>query len=156
MLTEKDMQVLQFVGVADVSVGSHDNRAGHGAFRHAGDQKIIGADEDRSFHFAELHTRQAQRAAAERIVSWNVFHRRPSAHGRRGTPRARFSSPGTFGRGARLPNTFSFQSRLEAGAIMTDVQRGCARGGMADTPDLGSGPERGGGSSPLARTIPPV
>src|SRR5881394_800296 len=28
-----------------------------------------------------------------------------------------------------------------------------ARGGMADTPDLGSGPERGGGSSPLARTI---
>src|SRR5438552_16620798 len=30
----------------------------------------------------------------------------------------------------------------------------CARGGMADAPDLGSGPERGGGSSPLARTIP--
>lgn len=29
----------------------------------------------------------------------------------------------------------------------------CARGGMADAPDLGSGPERGGGSSPLARTI---
>ncbi len=24
---------------------------------------------------------------------------------------------------------------------------------MADTPDLGSGPERGGGSSPLSRTI---
>ena len=28
----------------------------------------------------------------------------------------------------------------------------CARGGMADTPDLGSGPARVGGSSPLART----
>ena len=28
-----------------------------------------------------------------------------------------------------------------------------ARGGMADAPDLGSGPERVGGSSPLARTI---
>ena len=30
---------------------------------------------------------------------------------------------------------------------------GCARGGMADTPDLGSGSVRIGGSSPLARTI---
>ena len=30
---------------------------------------------------------------------------------------------------------------------------GCARGGMADTPDLGSGSARIGGSSPLARTI---
>ena len=29
----------------------------------------------------------------------------------------------------------------------------CASGGMADTPDLGSGPVRGGGSSPLSRTI---
>ena len=28
----------------------------------------------------------------------------------------------------------------------------CARGGMADAPDLGSGSERIGGSSPLART----
>ena len=28
----------------------------------------------------------------------------------------------------------------------------CARGGMADTPDLGSGSARIGGSSPLART----
>ena len=33
------------------------------------------------------------------------------------------------------------------------VNKGCARGGMADTPDLGSGSERIGGSSPLARTI---
>ena len=30
---------------------------------------------------------------------------------------------------------------------------GCARGGMADTPDLGSGSARSGGSSPLARTM---
>lgn len=29
----------------------------------------------------------------------------------------------------------------------------CASGEMADTPDLGSGPARGGGSSPLSRTI---
>ena len=29
---------------------------------------------------------------------------------------------------------------------------GCASGEMADTPDLGSGPARGGGSSPLSRT----
>ena len=29
---------------------------------------------------------------------------------------------------------------------------GGASGGMADTPDLGSGPARGGGSSPLSRT----
>src|SRR5262245_25524848 len=33
---------------------------------------------------------------------------------------------------------------------------GCARGGMADAPDLGSGSERSGGSSPLARTTPPL
>ena len=33
------------------------------------------------------------------------------------------------------------------------VNLGCARGGMADTPDLGSGSARIGGSSPLARTI---
>src|SRR5580693_5925616 len=32
---------------------------------------------------------------------------------------------------------------------------GCASGEMADTPDLGSGPARGGGSSPLSRTISP-
>jgi hypothetical protein len=30
---------------------------------------------------------------------------------------------------------------------------GCASGEMADAPDLGSGPVRGGGSSPLSRTI---
>ena len=29
----------------------------------------------------------------------------------------------------------------------------CASGEMADAPDLGSGPVRGGGSSPLSRTI---
>src|SRR5258706_4049346 len=29
----------------------------------------------------------------------------------------------------------------------------CASGEMADTPDLGSGPVRGGGSSPLSRTL---
>jgi hypothetical protein len=32
------------------------------------------------------------------------------------------------------------------------ANQGCARGGMADTPDLGSGSARSGGSSPLART----
>ena len=30
----------------------------------------------------------------------------------------------------------------------------CASGEMADAPDLGSGPVRGGGSSPLSRTNP--
>src|SRR6476620_1037809 len=33
------------------------------------------------------------------------------------------------------------------------LDAGCASGEMADTPDLGSGPARGGGSSPLSRTM---
>ncbi len=41
--------------------------------------------------------------------------------------------------------------RLARGAFTLEV--GSARGGMADAPDLGSGSERIGGSSPLARTM---
>ncbi len=43
------------------------------------------------------------------------------------------------------------QWRREWGMVSRNV-RG-ASGGMADTPDLGSGPARGGGSNPLSRTI---
>ncbi len=38
------------------------------------------------------------------------------------------------------------------GTYLMPYEQGCARGGMADTPDLGSGSVRIGGSSPLART----
>src|SRR5208282_239751 len=41
---------------------------------------------------------------------------------------------------------------LEIWERKTQVVGGCARGGTADAPDLGSGPARGGGSTPLART----
>src|SRR6266567_7547252 len=44
---------------------------------------------------------------------------------------------------------------LELCALTDHLLPGRARGGMADAPDLGSGSERIGGSSPLARTIPP-
>ena len=42
--------------------------------------------------------------------------------------------------------------RQPAGGMPDRVANGCASGEMADTPDLGSGPARGGGSNPLSRT----
>ncbi len=45
------------------------------------------------------------------------------------------------------------QSSLEVARVMRHDRLRRARGGTADAPDLGSGPARGGGSSPLARTI---
>jgi hypothetical protein len=45
------------------------------------------------------------------------------------------------------------QVRQPAGCIPDRFANGCASGEMADTPDLGSGPARGGGSNPLSRTI---
>lgn len=44
------------------------------------------------------------------------------------------------------------KSRLEIPHPAAHFIAACARGGMADAPDLGSGPARVGGSSPLART----
>ena len=41
---------------------------------------------------------------------------------------------------------------IPSGKLVSAVKQRCARGGMADTPDLGSGSVRIGGSSPLART----
>ena len=54
------------------------------------------------------------------------------------------------------PSTYQLrqvQMCLELSVIRGTFIVPCARGGMADAPDLGSGPVRGGGSSPLARTI---
>jgi hypothetical protein len=42
--------------------------------------------------------------------------------------------------------------RLRSGGFSGILRGGSARGGMADAPDLGSGPARVGGSSPLVRT----
>jgi hypothetical protein len=42
---------------------------------------------------------------------------------------------------------------LELGLVPSHLLSQRARGGMADAPDLGSGSERIGGSSPLARTM---
>lgn|GEM_PF-2862559 len=44
------------------------------------------------------------------------------------------------------------KSGLEIPPVVAQLGIDCARGGMADAPDLGSGPEMGGGSNPLART----
>ena len=41
---------------------------------------------------------------------------------------------------------------LEISGRGAQLDAGSARGGTADAPDLGSGPERVGGSNPLART----
>src|SRR6266699_5770713 len=43
---------------------------------------------------------------------------------------------------------------LELCGLTDHLLPGRARGGMADAPDLGSGSERIGGSSPLARIVP--
>ena len=63
-----------------------------------------------------------------------------------------FSRPSLFDHfGLRL--SFWHYSRYRRAPIRKSLLSKCrARGGMADTPDLGSGPARGGGSSPLART----
>jgi hypothetical protein len=49
----------------------------------------------------------------------------------------------------------SCKTGLEILRYAAQFDGGCARGGMADAPDLGSGSERIGGSSPLARTSLP-
>src|SRR5262245_58094815 len=51
------------------------------------------------------------------------------------------------------PQPAEGQLNLESASISAIVADGGASGEMADTPDLGSGPARGGGSSPLSRTM---
>ena len=53
------------VGIADVSVGTDDDRSRGGAIGHAGDHEIVGADQDRAFDLAKADAGAAQFGGAQ-------------------------------------------------------------------------------------------